>query len=99
MTDSCPHCHQPLRHVRLGICLPQRKAELFDSIKVTGDAGITSHELWVMHYVNEKRDAEMNVIKSHINQINDLLVETDFKIVADGRGKNARWMLVEGSGA
>jgi hypothetical protein len=74
--------------------MPRLKSELFDSIKLAGDIGITTEELWVMHYSNAKRSAAPTTIKSHVNQINDLLVETDYAIRPDGRGKSARWKLV-----
>lgn len=44
-----------------------------------------------MHFGS--RRAERTVIKSHIYQINDLLVETRYEIRADGRGREARWYL------
>ena len=91
MTDCCPHCHQPYKATRVGIPMPPRKAELFDSIKAAGEIGITTHELWIMHYPTQR--AAMSVIKSHINQINDLLVETDYTLRAEGRGKDARWIV------
>lgn len=69
-----------------------RKAEIVDSLHAAGDVGLSSHELWVMHYGHMTK-TKKSVVKSHMNQINDLLVETDYKIVCEGRNGNARFHL------
>ncbi len=91
MTQCCPTCHAPYRASRVGIYMPILKSELFDSIKMAGDVGISSRELIVMHY--QSKMVQLNTIKIHVYQINDLLVETDYRICSDGRGANARWYL------
>lgn len=71
--------------------MPPLKADLASAIGKSGTIGITSQELWQEFLA--PRGAAVSCIKSHINQINDLLIETDLEIVADGRGKNARWVV------
>jgi hypothetical protein len=79
----CPACHQPIREMRLGVRLPPVKAAIVDAIKAAGDVGISSSELPFRH------------VKSHVCQINDILEETDFRIVASARGASARWHLIK----
>lgn len=35
----CPRCHQPVRHERFGVYLPERKAAIVDAICRAGDIG------------------------------------------------------------
>jgi hypothetical protein len=89
----CPHCHQPIRSpVRLGVSLPPRKAALFDAVKAAGDVGISSAELRTQ--VWDGKRCPHNV-KSHMWQINTMIESTGYRITADGRGRFARWSLVD----
>jgi hypothetical protein len=69
--------------------MPKLKANIFDLIKAGGDVGVTSEDIWKLAYEGRRR-VRLTCIKSHVAQINDLLVETDSRIVSDGR----RWFLV-----
>jgi hypothetical protein len=71
--------------------MPPLKADIASAIGKSGTAGITSQELWQEFLA--QRGAAVSCVKSHINQINDLLVETDLEIFCEGRGKNARWVV------
>ncbi len=91
MTECCPTCHAPYKASRIGIRMPLLKAELFDSIKMAGEIGISTQELLTMHYQSKKVHAD--TIKSHVHQINDLLVETDYQIYSDQVRPHPRWYL------
>jgi hypothetical protein len=83
---TCPHCGQPLASMRLGVRLPAVvKSVLFDAVKAAGDIGISRDELLDQVYADRKRPTPAT-IKAHVQQINDLLLETDFQIRAD-RGR------------
>lgn len=93
----CPKCRQYIRTERLGIRLPPLKARIVDAIKAAGDSGITSRELVYEVYRDYPKSRSHLGIKAHIFQINEMLVETDWRIVADPRcGIHARWYLWRG---
>ncbi len=91
MADCCQHCGQPLKQSCYGVYMPRLKAELLASIKAAGEIGISTAELLTMHYGGKK--VQPSVIKSHVNQINDILIETDYAVFAEGRGPHARWLV------
>jgi hypothetical protein len=82
MNATCPTCHQTIGAVRLGL-----KASIVDKIKAAGDVGITSTEL--LELWRDRRPVAPTTIKSHANQINDLLAATDWRLHSDRR----RWYL------
>jgi len=84
----CPHCHQNIAIERLGVPMPPLKATIFDRIKSAGDLGITSMEI-IFDLYHERRAVQPTTIKAHVNQINELLVATDWHIHSDRR----RWFL------
>jgi hypothetical protein len=87
MNVCCPHCHQTITAMRLGVRLTPRKAAIVDAIKAAGDIGISSEEL---KYVLWDRDTVcVDTVKAHIWQINEVLEETDWIIRSDSR----RWFL------
>ena len=93
---ACPHCGQPLASMRLGVRLPAViKGVLFDTVKAAGDIGISRDELLDQVYADRKRPTPAT-IKAHVQQINDLLAETEFEIKADGRRHHggSRYYLV-----
>lgn len=91
MIPCCPTCHQPVRETRLGVRLSPIKAALVDAIKAAGDIGITSRELVDLL----GRPKRSSLIRVHAYQINDILEETDWRIVSmDGR-RFGRWQLVK----
>jgi hypothetical protein len=87
---TCPCCHA---EERLGVRLPALKARIFDSIKAAGDLGVSRYELLYQVYADRRQPAPAT-IKAHVQQINDLLLETDFQIKADGR-RLARYYLIK----
>jgi DNA-binding CsgD family transcriptional regulator len=64
-----------MRAMRLGIYLSPRRAEILDLIKAAGEGGISCDGL------GERLGIARNTVTSHINQINIVLEETDWKIM------------------
>jgi hypothetical protein len=84
---TCPMCHAT---ERCGVRMPALKAAIFDRIKAGGDVGATSVKI-IADIYGDRREVKPTAIKSHVNQINDALVATDFRIRSDG----GRWHLVK----
>jgi hypothetical protein len=95
MTACCPLCHQTLGTLRFGVRLPALKAAIVDQIKAAGDLGITSAEVINSDLYRDRRAVGPATIKAHVEQINDLLHATDWRITSDHR----RWHLVRIRGA
>ena len=81
---ACPRCHQSVDDIRLGV----RLASLFDRIKAAGDIGISTTEI-IQEVYRDRSPIKETAIKSHVNQINDLLAGTEWQIRSDRR----RWFL------
>jgi hypothetical protein len=81
--------------MRCGIRLPVLKAAIFDVIRAAGDIGASKDEILDRAYADRRRPSPESV-KSHINQLNDMLVETDVVIIADSKRftDGNRWQLV-----
>jgi hypothetical protein len=76
-TQFCPECRQPLGDTVYGVRLPLFKAKLFRYIET--HPGQSSEELsWVF-------EKGSNAIRSHIYQTNELMMNTDLKIVGGKR--------------
>jgi hypothetical protein len=88
MTATCPHCHQPYSQARLGVRLPQLKAEIVDRIRTAGDIGVSSAEI-IADLYRERRPVHSATVRNHVHQINDLLSSTNWCITSDRR----RWFL------
>jgi hypothetical protein len=88
MNTCCPFCHQTIGTIRFGVRLPQLKAAIVDRIKTAGDIGITSEEI-IADLYRDRRSVSPTTIKAHVDQINDLLMNTDWRIASDHR----RWFL------
>ncbi len=69
----------PLREERLGVRLTPLKARILDTIKRAGDTGIHSDDLYGIAF-QDRQQRSMETLKSHIHQINDLLVLTDWRV-------------------
>jgi hypothetical protein len=80
----CPRCHQSVDDIRLGVRLTPLKAALFDRIKAAGDIGISTTEI-IQEVYRDRSPIKETAIKSHVNQINDLLAGTEWRIRSDGR--------------
>jgi len=91
MTE-CPHCGQPMT-VRFGVRLPPKKAEFLDMIEkvTTGRGGIELESLASVFYPGVSKTVAKQRAKVHVNQINDLLVSTDWRIV----NRDGLYRLVE----
>lgn len=68
----CPECHQPMSNVVHGIRLPVFKAALFKHIEKRPD--------WSGQELASYFDKSDACIRSHIWQINDLLMDTGISI-------------------
>lgn len=86
---TCPKCHQQFAEERYGVRLPPLKAAIFDAIKASGDIGVMSREIINSEIYRDRKKPRTVSIRSHINQINDLLEETDWRIRSDRK----RWFL------
>jgi hypothetical protein len=85
--QRCPLCHARTDMV-VGIRLPRLKADILRTIRSAGDVGVDNAELLNAAYSGRTRP-QPTAIKSHVNQLNDLLAETDFRIISIDR----RWVL------
>jgi hypothetical protein len=88
MNICCLFCHQTVGTMRFGVRLPQLKAAIVDRIKSAGDIGVTSDEI-IADLYRDRRPVHPTTIKAHVDQINDLLLSTDWRIASDHR----RWVL------
>jgi hypothetical protein len=88
---TCPYCHRPINEVRLGVRLTPLKAAILDRIKASGDIGITTSEI-IGEVYRDRSPINCSTIKAHTGQINDLILETGWKIWSDRR----RWFLRRG---
>ena len=74
----CPTCKQPVHDVRLGVRMTPTKVRLFDLVRMAGEEGCTAER------INEKiwdgKSTPTNV-KSHVYQINEMIEETEYKII------------------
>jgi hypothetical protein len=87
----CSHCGQAIPETRLGVRLSPLKARIIDAIARAGDDGIDADVLFWLIF--SERRVKRLTLKSHVNQINDLLAATDYRI--DGiRGGGRRFTLV-----
>ncbi len=87
--STCPHCHQSIGTERLGVGLTPLKAGIIDQIQAAGAVGISSAEIIASDLYRDRRPVDPATIKSHVNQVNDLLVGGDFRIRSDRR----RWYI------
>lgn len=98
----CPCCGQALPELRLGVRLPPLKLRIYDLIRRAGRDGIRADDLRAIVYdanvprgngIREQRSSD--TIRSHINQINDLLSAygTGFRISA-GRDPRSYYRLI-----
>lgn len=86
MTQRCPACGQPIL-MRHGIRLQRKKADLLDLIeKHTAHDGISLDRLAWLTYPDDPRPAACQRVRVHINQLNDLLEASEWRVVnRDGR--------------
>lgn len=89
VTACCPLCKRPITTIRGGVRLSKMKAEMFDVILTR--PGISLRELTRKFYGVETRNKQ-HVVRTHINQMNDLFAETDINI----RGKSYYGYSVRG---
>lgn len=83
----CYHCGQeiPEEQLRCGVRLSLLKTRLFDIIKRAGRDGISGEDLY--EFFLKTRGAKLNVLKTHIYQINERLESTDWRIEVTRNGR------------
>lgn len=86
----CPHCHQHISSQRAGVVMSPLKAALFDYLKSAGDVGTSAHELVDGFF---QGSVSRNCASQHLKQLDDLLQETSYEIVCEGRSRAARRYL------
>ena len=92
--DVCPACGQPIM-IRRGVRLRRVPLALFDAIE-RRPAGVTTEELARRLYPDVPTPEAVHRVRSHVNQINDRLAETDWRIVNRYDLKHGRrYFLVE----
>lgn len=92
MMPCCPHCHRPLAVMRAGLPMPMLKARIYDAVSAAGEIGISTRDLMHKTYTDRKMPRSLAVIRTHVLQINDMLVETDLRIRTNDR---RLWVLVK----
>ena len=91
---ACPTCGQPIM-IRRGVRLRRVPLALFDMIE-RRKAGVSAEELARQLYPDAPTPTAIRIVRSHINQINDRLVSTDWRIVNRYELKHGRrYFLVE----
>lgn len=90
----CPTCHRPYGDERLGVRLPPLKARLLDLVKQSGDVGVSTTELREDLYRDRERKVSLVTVRMHIQQINELLANTAWRIRTEGQRDVARWHLI-----
>jgi hypothetical protein len=63
----CPHCGAG---IRFGVWFSPKKLEIIDKITRGGNEGLSAEQLGI----------SLDTLKSHVHQINVLLLETDYRI-------------------
>jgi hypothetical protein len=79
---ACPYCGRPLYMDRIGVRLPPLKAAILDAVRAAGDLGATAETIIARAY-ERRRYPQRNAIKAHIWQINELLEDTEYRIVCE----------------
>jgi hypothetical protein len=92
--EQCPHCHQPINKVRLGVPLTPLKAAIFDAIRRAGPDGIDTDILFWLVFGERERPVSRQTLKSHVWQINDAIADTGFRIKGNV-GVDHRFTLVK----
>jgi hypothetical protein len=99
-THRCPHCHQPLPQIRLGVQLPALKLRIFDLVQRAGRDGIAGDDLFGLVYGDNvpagkgiRRERNRKTLKSHIGQINELIEDAGYRIVCAGRSPDSAYRL------
>ncbi|MBO4228159.1 hypothetical protein [Bradyrhizobium neotropicale] len=92
MSNLCSCCGQPLPEMREGIRLTPLKAHIFDVIKRAGADGVMIEDINAICFAG--RTTASNV-RNHVVQINDALLETDFRISGTGDGWKGLYRLIK----
>ncbi len=90
MKQFCQCCGQPIANIRVGVRLTPLKADIFDAIKRRGPHWIKAAE--IASQIGYSRNP--SIIQTHVWQINDVLVETDWHIQGK-RGYDGGFRLVK----
>jgi hypothetical protein len=90
MLERCAHCGQEIPERREGVRMTELKARIFDAIKRAGQDGIDGGDLFDLFL--KERGADRKVLKTHVYQINEKLVGTDYTIDVI-RGGNGTYRL------
>jgi hypothetical protein len=93
----CECCGQEIRKVkRLGVFLTPIKSLIFDIVKSSGKYGIWRDSLFDRTQHLRRNGAKHHTVRSHVAQINDLIEDTGYIIVAT-RGKYPVYRLIKRS--
>src|SRR5512139_361914 len=88
LAHECPHCGQPML-VKFGIRFQPKKAAMLDMIEqvTKGRGGIDGEALAWVFFPGVPKLQALQRVKSHICQINDMLVSTDWRVINANHAK------------
>jgi len=81
MRARCPTCGATLHEKRFGVVLSPLKAKLIDMVRAAGASGIESAALLERLPIRSNVNRLQRALNVHINQINDALEDTHWRIV------------------
>jgi hypothetical protein len=85
----CRSCGQPLPEMRLGVPMTALKARIFDIVRRAGPDGTAAGDLKAIL----GRPIEDVTIKVHVHQINELIADSEHRIVGRGGYRLVRCRL------
>ncbi len=86
----CHYCGHPLPDIRLGVRMPPLKTHIFDVVHRAGPDGISGRDLYdIVYEDHEEPRPKMTSLHSHVNQINEAIEDSGYRIrgnTSTGRG-------------
>jgi hypothetical protein len=67
--------------------LPPTKRWLWDRLKSAGSVGIEAEALWQRLCIASPRTKNRNTLKVHINQLNNMIAPTGWRIIYERHGR------------
>jgi len=80
MPKDCPYCGQPWPIERFGIRMSPLKARILDMVVRGGDNGVPTSDVY--QFIFDGRDAQPDSLRTHVWQINEIIVDEGYRIEA-----------------